>query len=167
MALATAIENQNEKLALEIINRGANVNGKCKRSDLPLLTLAIVYNLPIVADKLIDKKADIHLRDITGTTAIWFAIYDKMEELVIKFINLGVDVESKDNLGISVMREILRYDLTEVINHLKFMYLNCLLDIINDESSKMSKCFANNGDLNIADMINDYLQIDHVEAMKI
>lgn len=160
MDLVKAIEHQNEKLALDIIERGTDVN-YMKDTISPILIFAIHKRRLNVVNKLIDKKADIHATDIYGTSAIRFAAFYEMEQLVIRLINLGANVQSKNKYSASALEAIVKKNSTVIINHLKFMYLNSLLEILNDYSSIISKCFSNNGDLNILDMINDYLQIDY------
>lgn len=162
MDLFDAISSKNEKLALDIIERGTDVNFTIGEN--PVLMLAIQENLSNVANKLIDKKADINLKNSAGTTPVRYAAWRSMNQLVIRMIDLGADVELKNEFNACALEVILDAFMEDVKNHLKFMHLNNLLDTIHDESNILSKCFRNNGDLNILDMINDFLQVDYNNA---
>lgn len=163
MELVNAIEAKDEKLALQLIDLGADVNFKFDDSRVsPVLMFAMSNDLANVVDKMIDKKADINAVNDAKTDAIYYAAFYKMEDIVIKLIDLGVDIQNTQCMGHRTLHLVFGIKkLTKVIDHLKIMYRNVLLNILNDESNDLTNCFLNKiGDLNILDIINNYSKID-------
>lgn len=158
MDLYDAISNHDEKLAIEIIDKGIDVNLVIE-GQRPILIHALCKECSNVANKLIDNKADINVKERHGTQAIQYAASFRLEQIIIRMLDMGVDLLLKNQWGESSMSSISECNVPAAYNHLKFMHLNCLLDAVNDESTKLSKCFANHGDLNVLDIINDFSQI--------
>lgn len=154
MDLLRAVISNDEKSALEIIEQLEDVN--IKFDDQPILNEAIKNDVPNVVHKLLDKKAIVNATNFWKASPIWYATNHNMEEIAIRLIDLGADINQPTVFGSTALGNTIAKKLTKVLDHLTVVYRNSILDILNDKTNVIAKCF-DNGDLNLIDIINDYL----------
>lgn len=102
--LIQAIEQDNSVVVHLLINLGANVNNRLKFTQRTPLMIAIYRSRLEIASYLIDKGAHISAVDVNGLNILHFAVESNVLDNVIYVINLGIDVNSKDRHGWTVLK---------------------------------------------------------------
>jgi ankyrin repeat protein len=104
--LHAAIERDNIDMINLLIESGADVNLKSEGS-APIMT-AIMYKNTNIIDRLISARTNLETTDNKGYTPLILASRLGNLAYVKKFINLGVDINKKDNLGHSAIENALQ-----------------------------------------------------------
>ena len=117
-----AIRDGNLKLVQELIQRGEDVNARCKVSqhkDMPLLSLAIKLEHDKIAMELINHGANVGAKDGQGMTALHRAcevIIDGREVLIQRLVEEGCSENEKDGEGRTPEMLAAKWGLTRVAN---------------------------------------------------
>lgn len=154
---------QLEDVAIKLIDRGANINYQCATAETALL-IAVQKNSVRIVEKLIEHNVALNTQNYNSlnfyrglqlaVTALAHACREKMENIAIKLIDAGACLEYPHSL---VIYDVLDFELNNIIEHLKFMYWNIVMEIMDDNKSLLHNCFLkNNGELNLIDLINDF-----------
>jgi ankyrin repeat protein len=96
-ALHGAAQRGNKKIAIYLLDHGADVNAKDKHGFTPLSIAAHNGNLPFV-DLLILRGADLHLANNQGATPLIMAANNGQFEVVMFLVEKGAVVEELDYL---------------------------------------------------------------------
>ena len=100
-ALFCAIYEQNENLALRLIELGINVNQINLQGFTPLI-FACSFNLPKVVDALLKLGVDVNQRSTPfGTTALTHAAINGMYDTVVALLTYGADKNNVDMYGMT------------------------------------------------------------------
>ena len=92
--LLLACYRGNNEVAKLLIDNGSDINGKSKFGT-PLMACIVKRNNEI-AKLLIEKKADLNFADLSGMSALIYAINFKNYEIVSLLVKAGVNVDFKD-----------------------------------------------------------------------
>lgn len=95
--LVQAIEAGDSQILQLLINLGANVNTPLSFNKRTPLMVAIYSGKLQMASILVDKGADVTATDINGLTALHYAVDSGILDNVKFALNLGLDVNCKDN----------------------------------------------------------------------
>lgn len=87
----------NETIALELIEKGADVNAISNDGKRPLHQA--VVNMEQITERLLEAGADINAQDNDGNTPLHAACTDAEEETVIRLLKAGADYEIQNNDG--------------------------------------------------------------------
>lgn len=105
-ALALAAKTGSVEIVKLLLSKGAKVNTSNKWGDTPLHFAAISGNLEIVK-LLVDKKADINQKNYLHYTPIFYAAINGNLECLKYFIEeKGMDVNSKDKIGMTLLMRV-------------------------------------------------------------
>ena len=109
------------------------------------------------ANKLIDFGANVNIFDRDNWSALKHACNLKKEQLAIKIMNKASDLnfEKEDIYGNTVMTKIYDNKLVQVLDNLKLLYRNAILESIEDNQTIIAQSFNQFGDLNTIDIIID------------
>ena len=122
-ALMSLIQDHKTVAATLLIEAGANVNAQNKIGQTAL-HYALKTNHPDIAKKLLDKKADMTLREAgTGVTPLHVAAQYGHSEVVEKMVKQGADIEIKDNAGCTPLHASLMRGLASM--QIVITLLNC------------------------------------------
>ena len=130
-----------QDIALKLINLGATLTFR-NNNGWSALMFACDYRVEMIATILIEKKVDVNCESFNivryvdegiikhrfDKTALHLVCENKMQSLAIKLINAGAELYLLDLDKRSPIDFILQNKLTDVINHLKIMYRNSLLE---------------------------------------
>jgi ankyrin repeat protein len=97
--LIIACYNGNLEVARQLAPKVDNLN-YCSRAGTALMAAVFKNDLPI-SQMLLEYKADVHVADLGGTTALHYAVRLKNEELVRLLMVHGADAHEKDHKGFS------------------------------------------------------------------
>ena len=115
--LLLACYRGNNEVAKLLIEKGSDINGKSKFGT-PLMACIVKGNNEI-AKVLIDKKADLNFADLSGMTALIYAINFKNYEVVSSLVKAGVNVDFKDTKNKSALDYAILLDDDLLIELLK------------------------------------------------
>ena len=114
-----------------------------------------------VTNKLIDHGADVNLMNDHEWSMLLSACYNNNSELAIKVLNKSNldDIEKPNNKTFASVIDLIRKNkLTDVMNHLKFIYHQTLLQNIDNVDTVINKsCVKYNCDLNMLNIIIDFI----------
>lgn len=111
-----------------------------------------------VIDKLIEKKANLDLQCHNKITAVSYACLNKLEENAIKLIDAGTKLDLKSNTNKTTIDYVYEFNLTKVLDHLRSINRNLILESINESNTILFECFTNPlADLNTVDIIVDFV----------
>eukprot|EP01017_Pseudomicrothorax_dubius_P038410 TRINITY_DN5752_c0_g1_i1.p1 TRINITY_DN5752_c0_g1~~TRINITY_DN5752_c0_g1_i1.p1 ORF type:complete len:274 (-),score=69.25 TRINITY_DN5752_c0_g1_i1:130-951(-) len=106
-----AVSHSRKKQAYTLLERGAQPNGQAypdKQIPSPLI-MAISLNDNELAEKLLEKGADINLRDLEGWSALHVAAENGNIQMINKLISLGADPDytckSQTSLDLAVQNK--------------------------------------------------------------
>ena len=99
--LLLACYRSNNEVAKFLIDNGSDINGKSKFGT-PLMACIVKGNNDI-AKFLIEKKADLNFADLSGMTALIYAINFKNYEIVSSLVKAGVNIDFKDSKNKSAL----------------------------------------------------------------
>lgn len=91
--LITAIGNNNNQLAMRLLNQGANVNYQIERKDTPLFIAVRRNNLDMVKE-LLNRGANPNIQNDIGDTPLLEAIDNSNFEIVKELVDHGADLRS-------------------------------------------------------------------------
>lgn len=97
--LVKAIQSNQEKIALLLIENGADLNYKDNEEQRSLLFKTVFHSLTNIAQILIDKGVDVNSVCRHGATALMFASTLNKMEMVKLFVENGADATIKDHYG--------------------------------------------------------------------
>jgi len=97
--LVKAIQSNQEKIALLLIENGADINFKDNEEQRSLLFYTVFHSLTNIAKILIDKGVDVNSLCRHGATALMLASTLKKMEMVKLFVENGADATIKDHYG--------------------------------------------------------------------
>lgn len=120
---------------LAAINGGANVNGRIKLGDTPLLIAARNGRVNVLT-VLLDRGADVNARDNHGTTALMISASQEDDndlKAVRLLIAKGADVNLKDNNGFTALS---RSTLPEGHSSPNYLAIRRLLNKANARNSR-------------------------------
>jgi len=108
-----------------------------------------------VVELLVAKQPDLNLKDADGKTALWSAVIEGQEAIVVRLVNGGAGVQSRDNKGNTLLHEALPRAFDE--GHVKIVEL-CLakgLDVnaLNNDHSTPLHAAAWRGDGEFAELL--------------
>ena len=108
-----------------------------------------------VVELLVAKQPDLNLKDADGKTALWSAVIEGQEAIVVRLANGGAGVQSRDNKGNTLLHEALPRAFDE--GHVKIVEL-CLakgLDVnaLNNDHSTPLHAAAWRGDGEFAELL--------------
>lgn len=106
--LSWAVANKNVSLARCLIQLGASADHASKYSKSPL-HLACMYNLPEVAQALIDEGAQLNTRDRQGCTALHYAVNamaDRRRKIAMMLIANGADGSITDKKKMTPLQRL-------------------------------------------------------------
>lgn len=117
--LQEAIGYCREDIAIDLINKGIDINHQDKKGWTPLHFCA-QYSNTTIAEVLLQKGAKVNIVDIYGNNPLWYAVFNAHDDYkIIKlFMEYGADATTKNNamrspldfarqIGDEVMIEIL------------------------------------------------------------
>lgn len=107
-------------------------------------------------DKIISQSPNLDLQNEDSNTALMFAcfIYGGNEEIAIKLIDAGADLELFNHKKYTAIDYMHKYKLTKVLDHIMTIKRIKILEAINDVDHLMYQCFCNQiSDLNVVDII--------------
>ena len=96
--LIIALKYKHTRLAIYIINRGANID-KCNKAGKCALYYAIIYGMTMVVEALINKDVFTDI-DINGISILDYALYNNMTGIAVLLINTGNSI-TKNSLFIA------------------------------------------------------------------
>jgi ankyrin repeat protein len=103
-ALDQAMLDENEPLAIELVQQGASITA-LNEQGVTVLHLASRATMPELVALLIDKGADVHARIPTGDTPIHWAARagasdrDNAEATILVLLEHGADINARNNRG--------------------------------------------------------------------
>lgn len=103
MALNIAVKNLNETIVEYLIRCGANYNIKYENNMTPLIIAAALGYKPLVELLLKFEDLDINAQDITGNTALIWAITHKHKEIAYILMDHQAAINLKNKLGKSAL----------------------------------------------------------------
>ena len=141
--LIAAFGEDKNKIAKALAN-GANIEAKTKRGYTPLM-LASVFGTPETVKFLINKGADINVKDKYGNNVIALAVIAPRNNCkTIRVLSeVGADLNSKNNDGSTPIKQAIISDFREKIALL--IELGCSIYNINGEGENALTFAANNG----------------------
>ncbi|WP_313807245.1 ankyrin repeat domain-containing protein [Flavobacterium sp.] len=95
--LTLATYRGNNKIAVFLIEKGADINGKSNYGT-PLMA-AVVKGNKEIAEALVKHNADISLTDASGNSALIYAVLFKQYDLIPLLLKAKADVHAKDIRG--------------------------------------------------------------------
>lgn len=98
-ALVTAIANEENSSAKELVKHGAPLNYQDKRDEWTPLMYAIYYENWDMAEFLIGTGADVNLADNQGRTALMFAAMRGNLTILRMLVDRCADLNATDNVG--------------------------------------------------------------------
>ena len=110
-----------------------------------------------IIDLLIDARANVNIITKSKWTALISACISNWQDIAIKIINKSnceyLEIPD-DDAKKSAMDYMYEKNSTKVIEHLRFLYRNIILESIDDCKMIINNCFANAiGDINVVDII--------------
>lgn len=95
--LQEAIAYCKDNIAVDLVNRGIDINHQDNRGLAPLHYCAQHGNLTI-AELLLVKKADVNIKDTYGNNPLWYAVFYAHDDyqLVKLLIKYGADAQNKN-----------------------------------------------------------------------
>lgn len=154
-ALASAVGGST-KVVKKLIDKKADVNWRSTFGSTPLI-LAARRNEE-TTQILIDAKADVNLQNKFGDTALLNACKNYSENIAIKLIDAGADVDFKNENNEIAIAYINDFNLTKVLLHLKSITNEKILEQIQNQKSIISNCFQDPiADFNVVDMIFNFI----------
>ena len=158
-ALRVALIYRRKNVVVELINKKIDVNIQNKQGDTALGYLCSIWPEEDLIDLLLEKKANVDLGGITGWTPLLAAINYSDDISIIKLLNKSNlnDIEKKTLYREdSLIDLVYKYKAINVINHLKLLCRNSMLESIDCDNTIINKCFKNPiCDLNTVDIIID------------
>lgn len=88
----------------ELVNNGASVRIKDKKSQYPLHRAAAVGSLPLVEFLIKDGKSPINAKDIGGWTALHHALAEGFGDVAVLLVKLGADYNVEDSDGLTPLK---------------------------------------------------------------
>ena len=102
--LIQALKGKNEKGALVLIGKGADVNATDEEYGASALHWAILNGYKEIAELLIEKGANINAKTKNGATPVYTAASSGQREILEILIARGADVNVKDEKGVSALK---------------------------------------------------------------
>ncbi len=105
--LCHAVSYKNDEIVTLLINAGADLNRPCQADNIPPpLHLAIEYKMFRNARILLEKGADVRMKDYRGQTPLHIVVseivygdHGQQLEITRSLLNRGADKEARDNYG--------------------------------------------------------------------
>jgi uncharacterized protein len=142
-----AVEQEEPEIMQLLLNSGADPN--FSQSETPLVTAVGRSNLDIVR-LLVDAGADIN-NDAFGHSALIEAVHQGCMEIVMFLVEQGADINALDEEGVSVIVKASRLENDDILNYLKPMTSEQVLQKVSTEQFFES---ARHGRI---DMVNQFL----------
>lgn len=153
----------------ELIDNGCDVNLQNNNGETALIWLCskAAYNyknsdvINKLIEKLLDNQANVDLLTDRDWSVLSGVCEAKNEALAIKFLDKS-NLEILEKVGgwrsVNIMYWIYNFNLTKVLEHLKLIYRNSILESIdNDETIIFKSCSNQIFELNIIDMVVDLI----------
>ena len=80
-----------------LINSGIDVNSKVDYDDDTALSFAAAFGYTEIVELLLNRGADINIRNSANRTALTYAVRNKHIECVTLLLNIGADINIRDN----------------------------------------------------------------------
>ena len=116
--LTLATYRGNNKVAVFLIEKGADINGKSNYGT-PLMA-AIVKGNKEIAEVLVKHNADVSMTDASGNSALIYAVLFKQYDLIPLLLKAKADVHAKDirgNSSLDYAKISGDEKLVELLNH--------------------------------------------------
>jgi len=150
------VKSRAEKIeaALKHIQEGKGLTGEWEGYG-SMLHWASAKGHGEVVELLVAKQPDLNLKDADGKTALWSAVIEGQEAIVVRLVNGGAGVQSRDNKGNTLLHEALPRAFDD--GHVKIVEL-CLakgLDVnaLNNDHSTPLHAAAWRGDGEFAELL--------------
>ena len=148
---------------LKLIEKGINVNNQNLFGETALHWAGSLWSEYDLLDSLLEAKANVDLCDKKGISPLIKCCTGFNEYITNKLLrrsnldniekNTTNDYFTADN---SFVDRIYRYKMDDMLNQLKLLYRNSVLESIADHNTKIGQCFASPiSELNIVDIIID------------
>lgn len=146
--LHVAVENHNYDLSLALLESGANVNAGNVDGNTPLHIAARVADVDIIS-LLLRHGADIHSRGSEGRSVLdrcrdfakWGMPADAvLQKMLVVLEDAGIDKNTKDTYGNTVLMNSVRFDLHSMYSHL--VGLGCDAGVINNKGQSILHIMA-------------------------
>ena len=123
------------------------------------------------ANELIDHGANVNYPsdNIRNFTPLRWAFHNGLQDLAIKILDqindLSIlEIKNPAWFTCSILDYVYKLKLNKIIPHLKLLYRNRILMAIDDDQTIISKSYQKqNADLNVIDMITDFIYSSNVE----
>lgn len=156
-ALTMACDYELEEIALYLINKNADIHLKSSRGKT-ILMQACANNLIKVVRELINRGVNVNEQDKDGWTVLMIACDDdETNTIACLLIDNGTDLYLKNKVGETAVDFIYNYNQTEVLEHLRLVVRNKILESIDDQKTIISNCYQQTAEFNIIDIIVDLL----------
>ncbi|GFZ34457.1 hypothetical protein CSC2_49830 [Clostridium zeae] len=119
--LQEAIAFKKSDIAFDLLNRGINVDSQDYRGQTALHFICFHPNI-LLAKEILEKGADINIRDIYGNNALWSAVFNckgRYYELVELFMKYNPDINTKNNAGRSPLDFAIQTGFNKLIDLLR------------------------------------------------
>ena len=147
-----------ENVIMELITSDCDINIRNQHDYSAMYYICSAQNTKL-ANKMIDMEVDLDFVNQLSQSPVriacvhytWHDGYNEFEPVIIRLLektNL-IELEMKDQHDLTILDCIHRYKSSTILNHIKLLYRNCILECIANETV-VSRCYRNpNADLNI------------------
>lgn len=148
-----------KSIIFKLIENGCDLNvqdTKDHKTALFDICVKISNDAIDIIDKLLDYGANVDLLTTDNWSPINVACIHAREDVAIKLLNKSNFnyLESGKPYNSSVINLIHKCGLTQVLEHVKLLYRNSILESIDDQETIISKCRF---DLNLIDILVDFI----------